>query len=167
MTRTWRSRISDMLEEGDATPVARRVVKVLLLAVIAATVAAAILETLDGLVDRARVLFLVIEAGAVTVTLTALSLDASGARFRVVLDTHSTSATGPVTSRSRRNGAVSNETPMRGRLPASAVEVHDALATPALVMPVAEYETALPARGASVTSAPSTSSFVRRAPGCR
>jgi len=35
--------------------------------VIAATVAAAILETLDGLVDRARVLFLVIEAGAVTI----------------------------------------------------------------------------------------------------
>jgi len=67
MTRTWRSRISDMLEEGDATPVARRVVKVLLLAVIAATVAAATLETLDGLVDWARVLFLVIEAGVVTI----------------------------------------------------------------------------------------------------
>jgi hypothetical protein len=56
----------------------------------------------------------------------------------VLLATHSTSTTGPVTSTSWSSASVSKDTPIRGRLPASAVEVHDALATPALVMPLAE-----------------------------
>ena len=57
----------------------------------------------------------------------------------VVLDTHRTSTTGPVTSVSVKQAAsVSNDAPIGGRLPASAVDVQEALATPALVMPLAE-----------------------------
>src|SRR3989442_15360400 len=72
----------------------------------------------------------------------------------VSLATHSTSTTGPVTSVSSPSGSVSNDTPICGKLPASAVDVQDALATPALVMPLAEYETETVLRGISVTSAP-------------
>ena len=55
----------------------------------------------------------------------------------VVLETHSASAAGPVISRSSRRASVSNETPIRGRLPGSTVEVHEAEATPAFDMPAA------------------------------
>ena len=56
----------------------------------------------------------------------------------VLLATHRTNTTGPVTSVSSASGSVANDTPIDGRLPASAVDVHEALATPALVMPLAE-----------------------------
>src|SRR6185503_16946973 len=59
-------------------------------------------------------------------------------RSSVVLETQRVSTTGPVTSRSSLNGAVSKDTPSRGKLPGSTVEVHEAEAMPALDIPVAE-----------------------------
>ena len=56
----------------------------------------------------------------------------------VLLAIHRTNTTGPVTSVSAPSGSVANDTPIGGKLPASAVDVHEALATPALVMPLAE-----------------------------
>ena len=84
-----------------------------------------------------------------------------------MLDAQSTSTTGPVTSRLSASGAVSNDTPRRGRLPASTVDVHDAVATPAFVIPLAGYETDPPLRGASVASAPSISPRFARGSGRR
>ena len=65
MTRSWRSRIYDMLDEGEGAPVARSVARAALLAVIAATVTATVLETIDALAGRAH-LFRLIEVGATT-----------------------------------------------------------------------------------------------------
>src|SRR5262249_37950236 len=56
----------------------------------------------------------------------------------VVDDTHSTSTTGPVTSMSSLSGAVWNDTPSCGTAPGSTVDVHEAEATPALLIPLAE-----------------------------
>lgn len=82
MTRPRRAQIYDVLEEGDTHPVAKPAVKALLLTVIATTVIAAALETLDSLSDRAHVLFAVIELVAVTVLTVeyALRLSVRGAR---------------------------------------------------------------------------------------
>src|SRR2546425_12530594 len=85
----------------------------------------------------------------------------------VLLATHRTNTTGPVTSVSCSSGSVANDTPIGGRLPASAVDVQEALATPALVMPLAEEESELDLRGACVTSAPGTPSSPPRAGGRR
>ena len=71
----------------------------------------------------------------------------------VVLETQSTSTTGPVISVSCLSGPVSKETPSCGSAPASTVEVHEAEATPALVIPLAEYSTDAAFFGASSTSA--------------
>src|SRR6266849_546912 len=85
----------------------------------------------------------------------------------VLLATQRTNTIGPVTSVSSASGSLANDTPIEGRLPASAVEVQDALATPALVIPLAEYESELALRGASMTSAPGTASSPPRAAGRR
>src|ERR1700693_1190204 len=85
----------------------------------------------------------------------------------VLLATQRTNTIGPVTSVSSASGSVANDAPIGGRLPASAVVGQEALATPALVIPLAEYESGLALRGASSTSDPGAASSPPRAAGRR
>ncbi len=72
-----------------------------------------------------------------------------------VLDTHRTSFTGPVTSVSSASGSVWNETPVRFIGPADVI-VEEAEATPAFVVPVAEYVTVFSVAGGLSPRPPST-----------
>ena len=67
MTHTWRAQIHDVLEEGKTHPLTHAATRVFLMAVVATTVVAVILETVPSVAGRTHVLLTLMERIAVTV----------------------------------------------------------------------------------------------------
>jgi len=67
MTQGWRAQVAKLFEAADEGSMARTAVKVLLLAAIVASVAVVVLETVESVAERYRVLFIAIEIIAVGV----------------------------------------------------------------------------------------------------
>jgi voltage-gated potassium channel len=67
MTHGWRSQVAKLFEAADDGSMARIAVKIVLIAAIVASVAVVVLETVESVADRYRVLFIAIEIIAVGV----------------------------------------------------------------------------------------------------